>query len=158
MQFTRLDYYIAAGYSHEQIFETNNKNVTAQIFKILKRKVKSWFPAVLLHIHKKKQPFSQFQQPGQMKTRCTITQTIIEGKFERGESVRFPIDLFNPWNNSIKMPSITWTGKCNKCYYIWTGQEKCPRCNGLTGDSVWVSLENAVLLYKRGNIFRNCTL
>lgn len=36
--FSRLNYYIAAGYSHEQIFEANNKNVTAQIFKILKRK------------------------------------------------------------------------------------------------------------------------
>ena len=71
-----------------------------------KRKAKSWFSAVLLHIQKKKQPFSQFQQPDQAKTRCTITQTVavplhtlIEGKFVQGESVRFPM--------------ITWTGRCN---------------------------------------------
>lgn len=85
----------------------NEKDIKSMIIKRLLRRseAESQFPAVLLHIHKKKQPFSQFQQPGQMKTRCTITQTIIEGKFERGESVRFPIDLFNPWNNSIKMHS-----------------------------------------------------
>jgi hypothetical protein len=79
-----------------------------KIKQLLRRlKAQSQKPAVLLHL----QRVSQFEQPDQIKIRCTITQTVavplhtlIEGKFFQGKSVRFPVDF--------KMPMITWTGRC----------------------------------------------
>ena len=41
---------------------------------------------------------------------------------------------------------------CNKCCYVWTGQKKCPMCNGLTGDSVWGLRKPAVPLHRRCTI------
>ena len=57
MQFSRLDYYLASGYSHAQIFDANNKNVTAQIFKILKRKKSLLLQYFSIHYDEKAKEF-----------------------------------------------------------------------------------------------------